>query len=91
MRVISLAKAVALMAAIALTTGVSGTAFAAPKMQVPPGACVVMKKAVLGNGAVCSFDCNPANGWCSQQICVNGQLTQIINCYGTFCSPKCGG
>jgi len=90
MRVISMAKIVGLTAAIALTASLSGAAIAA-KMQVPPGACVVMKKAVVANGAVCSFDCNPANGWCSQQICINGQFTQIINCYGTFCSPKCGG
>ena len=90
MRVISLAKVVGLTAAIALSTSFSGTAFAAPKMKLPPGACAFEKKSVASN-TVCSFDCNAANNWCSQQWCHDGQWTQVINCFGAFCSPKCGG
>ncbi len=89
MRLISLAKVVGLTAAIALTLSFSGVAFAA-KMKLPPGACAFDKKAV-GNGLICSYHCDPTKTWCSQQICINGQFTQVINCFLPFCAPSCGG
>ncbi len=52
--------------------------------------CAFEKKAVA-NGTLCSYDCNPNTMWCSQQRCQNGQFTQFLVCFGSFCSPKCGG
>jgi hypothetical protein len=77
------------VAAVALSSALSSASFAAKMTPLPAGACAVGKKGALNNGSVCSFDCNPANNWCSQQMCVNGQLTHVVNCYGSFCATKC--
>lgn len=87
MRVIRLV-AIGLMAAgVALGSGVG--AVSAKAVKLPPGACAFGKGGIQ-NGAICSYQCNPTTMWCSQQMCINGQLTQLIYCYGGFCSPKCG-
>jgi hypothetical protein len=88
MRVISTAKIVLVAAVIGAMAGFSDGASAA-KMAPAAGACAFGKKAVA-NTAFCSFGCNPANGWCSQQMCVNGSWQPMINCYGLFCSVRCG-
>jgi hypothetical protein len=88
MRVISTAKIVVVAAVIGAMAGFSGGASAA-KMAPAAGACAFGKKAVA-NTTFCSFDCNPANGWCSQKMCVNGSWQPMINCYGAFCSVRCG-
>jgi len=87
MRVISTAKIVLVAAVIGAMTGFSGAS--AAKMAPATGACAFGKKAVA-NTTFCSFDCNPANGWCSQHMCVNGTWQPMINCYGAFCSVRCG-
>ena len=88
MRRISLLKIAMLAGAMALSASLPTASFAA-KMKLPPGACASHKE-VLTTGMMCSFNCNPANGWCSQQMCINGALQQVISCYGAFCSAKCG-
>jgi hypothetical protein len=87
MRVSTFAKMILVAGAVAFPASFSVSAKAAP---LPPGACAVGKKAAIANTAMCSFQCNPTTGWCSQQMCVNGQLVQVLNCYGTFCTAKCG-
>jgi hypothetical protein len=84
MKMISFLKVAVLAAAVALP------AIAEAKTQLPPGACAFEKKSVAVN-TFCSFQCNPTTGWCSEQLCVNGQLVPALPCYGTFCMPKCGG
>jgi len=59
-------------------------------MKLPAGACAFEKKAVA-NGTICSYQCNAQANWCAQQLCVNGALSQVVLCFGGFCSPKCGG
>jgi hypothetical protein len=87
MRVMSVVKVMLLAGAVALPSGLSVAS--AKTMKVPPGACAFQKKAV-SNGAMCSYECNPANNWCSQQMCSNGAFVHLVNCYGSFCSQKCG-
>lgn len=89
MRVLSIRFAL-LIGAVALLSSLSGATFAAKMMKMPPGACAFEKKAVA-TGTMCSYNCNPATNWCSQQVCNNGQFTQLIMCYGSFCTAKCGG
>ena len=86
MRVISVMKAALLAGAVALP---SSYAVAAKVMKLPPGACAFEKKGIAAN-AICSYDCNAATNWCSQQMCVNGTLTHVLPCYGSFCTAKCG-
>jgi hypothetical protein len=88
MRVMSVVKVALLAGVIALPASFS--AAAAKGMKLPPGACAFAKSAVAAN-TFCSYSCNPATQWCSQQLCVNGTLTQVIPCYGSFCAAKCGG
>ncbi|HEY2534316.1 MAG TPA: hypothetical protein VGJ20_41440 [Xanthobacteraceae bacterium] len=80
------------MFAVAMTLSLSfaGASFAAKAVKLPLGGCAVSKKAALNNGGICSFDCKPTTMWCSRQMCNNGQLTKIINCYGNFRRAKCG-
>jgi hypothetical protein len=87
MRGISLLKIATLAGAVALMASFPNASFAA-KMKLPPGACAFNKKAI-GNGMICSYSCNPASNWCSQQICLNGTLQQTISCFGAFCSMRC--
>jgi hypothetical protein len=86
MRAMSVVKIALLAGAVAAITL---SAASAKSVKLPPGACAFQKTAVA-NGAFCSFDCNPATNWCSQQLCSNGTLTKVVPCYGTFCSAKCG-
>jgi hypothetical protein len=88
MRVMSVVKVALLAGLIALPASFSVAS--AKAMKLPPGACAFEKSAVASN-TFCSFNCDPATNWCSQQLCSNGVLTKIIPCYGTFCSTKCGG
>jgi hypothetical protein len=88
MGVMSVVKAAVLVGAMAAVS-LSGAAAKGMK-QLPPGACAFQKVAIANN-SFCSFDCNPANNWCSQQLCSNGTLTKVVPCYGSFCSQKCGG
>ena len=67
-----------------------GCSAASAKKALPPGACALTKGAVANN-TFCSFNCDPATNWCSQQLCTNGTLTKVVPCYGTFCSVKCSG
>jgi hypothetical protein len=87
MRVMSLLKIVSLAAAVVLLTSLSGASMAA-KMKMAPGSCAFEKHAIAA-GAMCSYQCNPTTMWCSQQMCTNGQLRQIISCFGSFCTNKC--
>jgi hypothetical protein len=86
MRVIPLLKVAALALAVSSLSGVSMAAKV--KMKMTPGSCAYEKHAVA-NGAMCSYECNPTTMWCSQQMCTNGQLHQIISCFGNFCTNKC--
>jgi hypothetical protein len=88
MRAMSLVK-VALLAGAVVALSISAAA-AKGKVSLAPGACAFAKSGVA-NGTFCSFDCDPATNWCSQQLCSNGTLTKVIPCYGSFCSTKCGG
>jgi hypothetical protein len=88
MRVMSVMK-VAVLAGLVAAASVSA-ASAKGKVTIPPGGCAYQKSAVA-NYAFCSFDCDAATNWCSQQLCTNGALTKVIPCYGTFCAAKCGG
>jgi hypothetical protein len=88
MRRISLLKIAMLAGAVALGASLPSASFAAKMKQLPSGACAFHNRA-LTVGMMCSFDCNPANGWCSQQMCINGTLQQVVSCYGTFCAAKC--
>jgi hypothetical protein len=92
MRVISVSKVMLLIGAVAVLSSLSGTTSHAAKktMKMPPGSCAFEKKSVA-NGTLCSYDCNPSTMWCSQQRCQNGQFTQFLLCFGSFCSPKCDG
>ncbi len=90
MRVMCVGKAALVAGAVVLLSSYAGVATAAPKIKLPPGACAFEKRAVA-SGTICSYECNPENQWCSQQWCQNGQWTRVINCYGPFCSNKCGG
>jgi hypothetical protein len=87
MRGMSIAK-IALLAGAVVAMSLS--AASAKSVKLPPGACAFQKVAVANN-SFCSFDCDPATNWCSQQLCSNGTLTKVVPCYGTFCSAKCGG
>jgi hypothetical protein len=88
MRSISLLKIAMLAGVVALSAALPSSSFAA-RMKLPPGACAAHRK-ILTSGMICSFNCNPASNWCSQQMCINGTLQQIVGCYGAFCSAKCG-
>jgi len=82
----SLVKIGLLAAAVALPSA----AFAKSKAAPPPGSCAFGKTYIATN-TFCSFDCNPATQWCSQQLCVSGVVTAVLPCHGTFCTTKCGG
>jgi hypothetical protein len=84
MSIVKIALLAGALAAMSLSTASART------IKLPPGACAFEKVAVANN-SFCSFDCNPATGWCSQQLCSNGTLTKVVPCYGTFCTAKCGG
>ena len=86
MRVMSVAAVVLLAGAVAWPAVAS-----AKGAKVPPGACAVGKRSVLAAAAICSYNCNASTSWCSQQMCVNGGLVQVLPCYGQFCAAKCGG
>ena len=85
MRVMSIVKMAVLAAAVALPTA----SFAA-KVTAPPGSCGFEKK-WIATTTYCSYNCDDNTKWCSQQLCVNGVLTPVLPCYGTFCTAKCGG
>ena len=87
MRSISLLK-IATLAGVVLAASLPTSSFAA-RMKLPPGSCGLHHRA-LTTGMMCSYNCNPANGWCSQQMCINGTLQPVVSCYGTFCAAKCG-
>jgi hypothetical protein len=89
MRAMAVVK-VAVLAGVVVVLSLSAAAAKGAKVILPPGACAFQKVAVANN-TFCSFDCDPATNWCSQQLCSNGALTKVIPCYGTFCSAKCGG
>jgi hypothetical protein len=88
MRMMSVLKIAVLAGAVALP--MSFSAASAKGVKLPPGACAFEKKGIANN-AICSYQCNATTMWCSQQLCVNGTLTQVLPCYGSFCAPKCGG
>jgi hypothetical protein len=88
MRVMSVVKVALLAATVALPASFS--AASAKGMKPPPGACAFEKK-WIATGTLCSYQCNPATQWCSQQLCTNGALTPMLPCYGSFCAAKCGG
>jgi hypothetical protein len=87
MKMMSVLKVAMVLAAVALPASFSA---AEAKAKLPPGACAFEKKSVAAN-TVCSFQCNSTTGWCSEQLCVNGQLVSALPCYGNFCTAKCGG
>ena len=86
MRVMSLVKVALLAGAVVLPAGFS----AADAKALPVGACAFGKKVVAAT-TVCSYQCDPKTMWCSQQLCINGTLTPVLPCYGSFCTAKCGG
>jgi hypothetical protein len=83
MRAMSFVKIALLVGAVALPASFS--AAEAKMMKLPPGACKVGKK------SVCSYNCDPKTMACAQQACWNGALNQVLPCWSSFCSPKCGG
>jgi hypothetical protein len=85
MRAMSVVKVGLLAIAVALPSVAS-----AKGMKMPAGACAFEKRAVANN-TFCSYQCNPTTMWCAQQLCTNGVLTQVLPCFGAFCTPKCGG
>ncbi len=85
MRVMSVVKVALLAAAVALPSSLA----LAAKAKLPPGACA-FEKGGIANNTICSYQCNPQNNWCSQQLCTNGALTPMLPCYGSFCTQKCG-
>jgi hypothetical protein len=85
MRVISVLKAVSLAGAVVLLAGASG----ASAKKLPPGACLFHHK-VVAAGALCSYDCDPATKWCSQQSCLSGQFSKFLPCLTPLCTEKCG-
>jgi len=85
MRVMSVVRVALLAAAVALPSSL-----ALAKGKPPAGACAFEKK-WIATGTICSYQCNPATQWCSQQLCTNGFLTPMLPCYGSFCAAKCGG
>jgi hypothetical protein len=85
MRILSAVKIAVLAAAVALPSSYALAAKAKP----PPGACG-FEKSWIATNTICSFSCNPATQWCSQQLCVNGVLTPVLPCYSGFCTAKCG-
>jgi len=89
MRVSTVLKFALSVGTVGLILSQSDVSWAAKMTQPPPGACVFEKK-VIANGGACSFHCNPTTMWCEQGWCLNGLWTPIVNCYGPFCSPKCG-
>jgi hypothetical protein len=89
MRLMSVVKVALLAGAVALPG--SFAVASAKTAPLPPGACAFEKKGVIANAAICSYNCDPATSWCSQQLCVNGTLTPVLSCYGGFCTTKCGG
>lgn len=86
MRTLSVVKTALLAAAVALPAAAS-----AKTMKAPPGSCLFGKRNVVAANTICSFNCNPQNQWCSQQLCVNGTFTAVLPCYTGFCTAKCGG
>jgi hypothetical protein len=88
MRAMSVVKVVLLAGAVAAMS-LSGASAKGMK-QLPPGACA-FEKVAIANNSFCSFACDPATNWCSQQLCANGTLTKVVPCYGSFCTQKCGG
>ena len=88
MRAMSVVKVALLAAAVALP---SITVALAKPMAPPPGACAVDKKKFVTAGTFCSFDCNAQTMWCSQQYCADGAMVRVLPCFGSFCTPKCGG
>ena len=72
MRAMSVVKVVLLAGAVAAMS-LSGASAKGMK-QLPPGACAFQKVAIANN-SFCSFACDPATNWCSQQLCANGTLT----------------
>ena len=88
MRVITVSKVALLAGALMLSAGLS--AASAKTMKVPPGACA-FEKSAIANNTFCSYQCNPQTQWCSQQLCTNGVLTQVVPCFSGFCTAKCGG
>ncbi len=86
MRMISIVKIALLAGTVALLSVASAEA-----MKLPPGACAFGKKGVVAANTICSYQCDPKTQWCSQQLCVNGTLTQVLPCYTSFCTAKCGG
>jgi len=86
MKMASIVKVAILACAVALPASFS----VAEAKKLPPGACAVGKKSVLASGMVCSFKCDPVTLWCADQLCVNGQLTPALPCWGAFCPAKCG-
>ena len=86
MKMMTLAKIALVACAMTLPAGLAS----AKTIKLAPGACAFEKSGIASN-SMCSYQCNPQNGWCSQQLCVNGVLTPMVPCYGSFCTPKCGG
>jgi hypothetical protein len=88
MCIMSVAKVAVLAFAVALPLSVSVAS--AKTMKLAPGACAFEKKGIA-SGTVCSYQCNAQTNWCAQQLCINGALTQVVPCFGGFCTPKCRG
>ncbi len=88
MRMTSIVKVALLAVTVALPASVSVAS--AKKMAPPPGSCAQDKKWIASN-TVCSFSCDPATKWCSQQYCLNGVKTPVLPCYSGFCTATCGG
>ncbi len=89
MRLMSVVK-VTLLAGAMAAMSLSAASAKGAKVTVPAGGCAYQKSAIA-NYAFCSFDCDSATNWCSQQMCTNGALTKVVPCYGSFCAAKCGG
>jgi hypothetical protein len=88
MRVMSFVKIALVAGAVALPAGFS--AALAKSAPPPPGSCA-FGKTYIPTTTFCSYQCDATTQWCSQQLCVNGVITPVLPCYGTFCTAKCGG
>ncbi len=85
MRFLSGVKIVALTGAVVLIIGISGAA----ARRLPPDVCVFHRH-IVAAGTLCSYQCDPATKWCSQQSCINGQFARFLPCLQPFCTTRCG-
>ena len=85
MRAMSIVKVVLLAGAMTGAVAAMSLSSASAKgMKHASARCLRLPKGRGRQQRFCSFDCDPATNWCSQQLCTNGALTKVVPCYGTL-------